>query len=242
MKTLFAIILLLMGLAMIAGYYLEKTSVISQIQFKGNHFTSLDELQNSIHSPVGLHPDSVNFMQLIESVNKLPYIKHTAISKGATGNITITVTEREPLALLIRDSRQVYFDEDGVKLPVILEKTVDVPIVYGFPVNPVSDTLKGNEFENVRDFIQEASKSDIGWITISEIAWNDREGVVALSYENGVKLLFGEQNFDTKIRYWEEFYSKIIKTKGIDTFERVDLRFRNQIVTHEKQTGNLAIQ
>jgi len=234
LKTLLAVILLLMGIAVLAGYYLEKNSVISNIRFDGNYYTNAEELSSRIQSPVGLHADSVDYVQLMSSINTLPYVKNCVVRKGASGNLTITITEREPIARLIGNNEQSYVDKEGLKLPIISQKAVDVPLLYGFPVNPISDTLSGNAFENVSDFLLEASKSDLGWITISEVAWNEREGVIALSYENGVKLLFGKQNFEKKIRYWEEFYSKIIKEKGIEAFESVDLRFRNQIVTHEK--------
>lgn len=234
LKTLMAVVLLIMGIAVIAGYYLEKNSVISDVKYEGNDFTSSELLKSAFDSPVGVHADSVDYARLINSVNSLPYVKSSAISKGATGNLTITLTEREPIARLIGSNQQSYVDEDGIKLPLIPEKAVDVPLLYGFPVSPLSDTLAGSAFENVRDFLIEASKSDLSWVTISEVAWNGREGVVALSYENGVKLLFGKNNFDSKIRHWEEFYAKVIKEKGIGAFESVDLRFRNQIVTHEK--------
>ena len=234
LKTLMAVVLLIMGIAVIAGFYLEKNSVISDVRFEGNYFTSSEQLKKTFDSPVGIHSDSVDYAGLINSVNSLPYVKSSAISKGATGNLTVTVTEREPIARLIETNQQSYVDEDGIKLPLIVEKAVDVPLLYGFPVSPLRDTLAGSAFENVRDFLIEASGSDLSWITISEVAWNNRDGVVALTYENGVKLLFGKENFDSKIRHWEKFYTEIIKEKGIGAFESVDLRFLNQIVTHEK--------
>ncbi|HMB98122.1 MAG TPA: cell division protein FtsQ/DivIB [Balneolaceae bacterium] len=234
LKTLMAMVLLIMGIAVIAGYYLEKNSVISNVRFEGNQFTGSDQLKNAFDSPIGIHTDSVDYAGLISSVNTLPYVKNSSVSKGASGNLTVTVTERKPFARLIDNDQQSYVDQDGIKLPLIPEKSADVPLLYGFPVSPMSDTLSGAAFENVRDFLTEASKSDLSWVTISEVAWNKREGVVALSYENGVKLLFGKENFTSKIKHWEEFYVNVIKQKGIGAFESVDLRFRNQIVTHEK--------
>lgn len=234
LKTLMAMVLLIMGIAVIAGYYLEKNSVISNVRFEGNNFTDSDQLKNVFDSPIGIHADSVDYAGLIHSVNTLPYVKNSSISKGASGNLTVTVTEREPFARLIGKDQQSYVDEDGIKLPLIPGKSADVPLLYGFPVSPMSDTLSGTAFENVRDFLTVASKSDVSWVTISEVAWNERKGVIALTYENGVKLLFGKENYTPKIRHWEEFYTTVIKEKGIGAFESVDLRFRNQIVTHEK--------
>lgn len=70
-------------------------------------------------------------------------------------------------------------------------------------------------------------------MTISEVAYNKEEGVVALSQENGVKLLFGSNDFRIKLENWEAFYTEVIRVKGIQTMQQVDLRFTNQVVTRE---------
>ena len=78
-----------------------------------------------------------------------------------------------------------------------------------------------------------ARTNKFGWATISEVAYSQEEGVVALSQENGVKLLFGENDFDTKFENWKAFYTEVIRVKGINKIQQVDLRFLNQVVTRE---------
>jgi hypothetical protein len=65
------------------------------------------------------------------------------------------------------------------------------------------------------------------------VVFDEIDGVVALSHENGVKLLFGRNEFETKLENWKAFYTEVIRTKGIDAMRQVDLRFTNQVVTHE---------
>jgi hypothetical protein len=72
-----------------------------------------------------------------------------------------------------------------------------------------------------------------GWTTISEVVFDETDGVVALSHENGVKLLFGRNNFEHKLENWKAFYAQVVKTKGIQSVQQVDLRFTNQVVTRE---------
>lgn len=232
-KTMLAIVVFIMGVAILAGYYLEKTSIIKRVDFSGYHFTVPEKLSASISSPVGLHADSIDYRNLMKKVNELPYVKSSSVSKGAVGNLIVTVKEREPIGLLTRNNEQSYFDEEGILLPLILEKPVDVPLVYGFRISSKTDTLSGPEFEQVRDFLKELKKSELAWITVSEVAWNNEDGVVALTFENGVKLKFGKNDFDRKINHWEAFYSVIVRTKGIESFRNFDLRFHNQIVTNE---------
>jgi cell division protein FtsQ len=223
----------LVGIAVISGLYFEQNTEIRGIEFKGNHYTSTDDLLKSIESPVGLMADSVNYSALFNSIKTLPYVKDVSVSMSIRGTLSFNVSEHEPLALLVDGSDRVYVTESGIKLPLVHGKGNDVPLVYGFSVMPVSDTLSNNAYSNVEQFLLDAKENRFGWLTISEVAWNEREGVVALSHENGVKLIFGHENYKERLIFWENFYSEVVARKGIRSFQSVDLRFRNQIVTYE---------
>jgi hypothetical protein len=88
-------------------------------------------------------------------------------------------------------------------------------------------------FLQVRDFLMKAKINGFGWTTISEVAFDQTDGVVALSQENGVKLIFGRNDFEMKLDNWKAFYKQVVRTKGIQTMQQVDLRFSNQVVTRE---------
>lgn len=225
--------LFILGLGILAGTYWEMNSSISEVRFTGNHFTEDHELADVFEAPIGFHPDSVSYVGIIEDVLSLPYVKNAGIRVDARGRMFVEIEERKPIAMLIHEGNRVYIDGNGVKMPVILTKSVNVPLLHGFPDDGGTKILEGDEFDSIRDFLMAAQKNEFGWITISEVAYNPEEGVVALSHENGVKLLFGHEDFEQKMRYWETFYSEIIRKEGIDQFTSVDLRYRNQIVTRQ---------
>ncbi|MEX0769367.1 MAG: cell division protein FtsQ/DivIB [Balneolaceae bacterium] len=230
----FLSVVLFLGLAITAGFYWEQNSTIRDVRFTGYNFTSQEDLTASFEAPVGMHADSVNFMDLIRQVKTLPYVRDASVQMEASGSLTFRVEERQPLALLIENDQRAFTDSEGIILPLILEKQVDVPLLYGFQAPSVGDTLKSEAFLTVRDFLVSARSNKFGWATLSEVTYNQREGVIALSHENGVKLLFGSGDFGEKLRYWETFYAEVVRTKGIRNFSSIDLRFRNQIVTHEE--------
>ena len=219
--------------AVMGGLYLEKNTRIIDIYITGNHFTEDESVINAIDSPIGLLADSLDYSKYYESILALPYVDDVNIRMNFRGILTFNITEITPLALLTHGSDRIYVGEGGIKLPVKTEKTVDVPILYGFSVNPVADTLNSEAFKQTEKFLKAARDSEFGWITISEVAWNDREGVVALSFENGVKLIFGENDFEEKINHWQAFYSQVVSRQGITSFDEIDLRFSNQIVTRK---------
>ncbi len=235
MKTAswFAAAIFLLGLAVLGGLYMEQNTTINEIEFKGHHFSTEDELIEAFESPIGMYADSVDFRSLTEPLKSLPYVQNVSMEMGFRGKLTLNINERQPIGLIIDGETSSYIDRDGIKLPDRLQKSVDVPLVYGFAVEPIADTLRSKSFLQVRDFLVAAKQNSFGWLTISEVAWNEREGVVALSHENGVKLIFGHDNFGNKFSHWEAFYAEVVSRKGINSFRTVDLRFRDQIVAEE---------
>lgn len=229
--TLFVFVLA--GFAVYAGIYMERNTVIHDVTFTGNYFTSENSLFKAIDSPVGLYADSIDYRSIFADIKELPYINDVIVNMTRRGVLQFRVMEHEPIALLADGSYRAYVSEGGIKLPIKYGKAKNVPLLYGFPATPITDTLKTEAFRHVETFLTAAKQSRIGWITISEISWNDREGVVALTHENGVTLVFGKDNFEEKIAHWEAFYTDVIMIKGIKQFTRIDLRFRDQIVTQK---------
>ncbi len=225
------LVLGLVGGAVYAGLYLEKNTTIHEVRFSGNEFTSEHELFDVAEVPAGILADSVALPEIISGLRTLPYVEDVSVNMSLRGVLTFRVQEREPIAMLVDGSDRVYVGKGGIKLPVIPGNVRDVPLLYGFPANPESDTLNSDAFRQVEKFLSEAKSNDIGWITISEVTWNESEGVVALTAENGVKLIFGQDDFDRKVRHWEVFYTEVVTRKGIRSFSTIDLRFRDQVVT-----------
>lgn len=228
-----AFALLMLGLAVLAGFYFDQNTRISAVEFTGYSFTEESELQQAIESPVGMLADSVDYQSIFKSVHSMPWVRDLSVRMTFRGVLTVEIEEREPIGLLAGSTRKTFFDEDGVLLEARLGTHTDVPLVYGFNATAPGDTLKGDDFDQVRKFLSAAKNEPFSWSTISEVAWNSAEGVVALSSENGVKLLFGRDDFISKVNHWKEFNRSVVARKGINAFRSVDLRFRNQIVTDE---------
>ncbi|HEX6982871.1 MAG TPA: cell division protein FtsQ/DivIB [Balneolaceae bacterium] len=225
-----AVLILAIGVS--AGFYWNSTVTVQEVSFEGNYFVSTEQLQK-IDVPLGMHPDSMNFLNIMHRFKEIPYVKRVKIKVQPSGNLLIEVIERQPVALLSDGEYKIYVDEDGRRLPIILGKAVNVPILYGFSARPMDDTLESEAFKTMAKFLTEISKNPASNATISEVAWTDEKGVIALTNQNGVKLIFGKGDFATRLRNWEAFYGKVIKQKGIESMQTVDLRFKGQIVTRE---------
>ena len=224
--------LLVLGLAIAAGFYWNSNMKVHQVYYEGNSFVSNEQLKK-VDVPTGIHPDSLNTISIIKEFEKIPYVKRAAVNVEPSGNITIQISERQPIAMLSGSSGKIYIDQDGIRLPMVLDKAVNVPLLYGFSTHSTGDTLSGSSADKTVQFLNELRKNPVSDATISEVAWTDN-GIVALTNPNGVKLIFGQDNFADRLRNWEAFYGKVIKQKGIEHMQSIDLRFQGQIVTREK--------
>lgn len=224
---------LVLGLAVVAGLYWSSSMTVQQVSFEGNHFVSGAELKQ-VNVPTGVNPDSMNLMEIMKRFEDIPYVKQANISVQPNGDLMVSIVERHPIAMLADGEKKIYVDQQGVRLPMVRGKAVDVPILYGFSATPMSDTLQSKAFKLTANFLTTARGRSVSDATISEVAWTKNEGVVALTNQNGVKLIFGKGDFNTRLRNWEAFYGEVVKQKGIEKMRSIDLRFEGQIVTREK--------
>lgn len=225
-------ILMVTGIAVLAAIYWNRNVTVQDVKVNDLTFTQYEDVKSTAAVPFGIKPDSLDLNEVVQRVEQLNYVRSVVPYIEPNGSLRLIVSEREPIALLMNGSGRMYVDAEGVRLPILEGKTQDVPLLYGYSTS-VTDTIKSESFLQVRDFLMKAKIDGFGWATISEVAFDKTDGVVALSQENGVKLLFGRNDFEHKLENWKAFYSQIIKTKGIQSMQQVDLRFTNQVVTHE---------
>jgi len=225
-------ILMVTGIAVLAAMYWNRNVTIQDVKVNDLEFTEYEDIRNAADVPLGIKPDSLDLNEVIQRIEKLNYVRAVVPYIEPNGSLRLNVSEREPIALLMNGSGRMYVDAEGVRLPILDGKTQNVPLLYGYSTS-TDDTLRSESFLQVRDFLMKAKIDGFGWTTISEVVFDETDGVVALSHENGVKLLFGRNNFEHKLENWKAFYAQVVKTKGIQSVQQVDLRFTNQVVTRE---------
>lgn len=215
----------MLGLAVLLGLNWERTTTVDAIRVEGAVFTTQDELRPRLDRIKGLHPDSIPYAQWLAELNALPYVDTTLVRIESDGTVVVRIVEREPIALLSEGRSRQYIDAKGVRLPIRIGNPVSVPLLYGIP--------DAAEARHVLEFLTLVKDDPLASVSLSEVAWTQKEGIVALSHENGVKLLFGKKDFQNRLSVWNTFYREIILESGIERFNSIDLRFNGQVVTKE---------
>jgi cell division septal protein FtsQ len=227
--------LFLLGIITIvcAIWYTQREIIIDELEIVGNELTVDAEIVNIANSALGTKADSLNIVGLIEQIQQLDYIKEASLYVEPSGSLRIYVEERQPIAWLVDGSIYAMVDKEGVIMPTTT-KFLDIPLLHGFTAkNHSKGQLSKKEFEQLGAFLTVLKSDAFSNATISEVVFNNERGVTALSNDNGVKISFGKDNFESKLANWKLFHSQIVKYKGINAFSEVDLRFTNQIITRE---------
>ncbi len=235
-EYLFAALFLIIA-AMVIGWQMNRSVVVTDISVTGHRMSDAGGIVQASGMEPGLHADSIAFLEVIERVETLPWVASAYVSLSQSGHLRIRVEEEEPIALLVDGRRSALVTGSGIQLPVMLGKAVDVPILYGFRIGNTSgaapDTLKTPHFETARDFLMEARKYPGLYALISEMIVTDSDGVVALSNESTVRMTFGHEDFESRIRKWQAFQAQVVSQKGMGHVRSLDFRYRGQVVALE---------
>lgn len=229
----FFVFVILVAVSIFLGLYFSANKDVKRIVVTGNYFTDAEAISSVSGITLGVAADSLDYLEILDNVESLPYVRQAFVESTPSGNLEIRVVERTPILTLISEDQWYYVDADGVVLPRITGKIADVPLYYDLGYDTGKNKLTSDAFQDVRDFLVAAKKNDLVYLTLSEIAWTPKEGVVVLSHENTVRLVFGHTNFERAVDNWSFFYSRVVPEKGMASFRRIDFRYEDQIVTVE---------
>jgi len=248
---LFAGLVLLAG-AVAVGITYERNMTLYSVHFEGAMLTPVEVLQEVFPADPGVRIDSLDMELLAQPLRALPYVKEVRFRLDSRGRLHVDVHERQPVGVLADRTPAMLVDAEGEAMPMVYGLPVDLPLIYGVPLPETresegrggSASLGGNSipgdngndgesitpFSQVRDLLLAASRRSLMEKSLSEITWSEEQGVVAMSSERSLLLIFGRGDMDTKWRHWEEFAVQVLPREESASYRSVDFRFRDQIV------------
>lgn len=226
-----AALLLLVAASVGASWFFQDRAVVQQIEVRSAAFTTAEQILAASELVQGMAAAEVRPLEVQARIGELPWVAESRVRLVPGGRVQLEVREREPLALLVSGSRMMLVDAAGVALSIPAGYLPDLPLLYGFSLPEHGRPLAADaRFEALSQFLQVLHQSPMAGLKISEVGWHPQEGVIALSRENAVRLVFGDGDFADKVDRWEQFYRQLAPVKGMAAFTRLDFRFRNQVV------------
>jgi cell division septal protein FtsQ len=233
----YLVLVLVAGSAIIIwSWFSSRMTDINRVQVSQNYYTEEAAIIAQAAIDSGTPADSLNYVDIIRQVERLPYVRRAELVPIPPSTVLIRVEERRPIGLIKQGSLARYVDRDGVILPVVDGKAIEVPLLYGLPLPLGRDTLTSPAFKAMGQFLETLDRNDMAKITISDVAWEPGTGIVAATGDYGTRLIFGTEDYEAKLRAWQAFYAQVVPKAGLEPFTRIDFRYRGQIVTERSSS------
>lgn len=180
------------------------------------------EILNSFEIEMGINVFKINYKEIKNSVEKLPYIKSAEAKILFPDEIKIDYVERKPFALVKYLESYMVMDKYGYILEINRQnKYQDLPIIYNIEFDTYEigkqfeDTAK-TKYDNVVYLLETAVKNEFSY-TISEINYESIGNVKLWIKESDIEVIYGDidRNFiGDKLNYIEEVLNNTKGKKG----------------------------
>lgn len=213
------------------------TPIISIDRHEGHDFINQDIVLEKVKElfPTNEKIHATSLSKLENFLQTHPHISRAVAFIDRKGQLHVDINQFSPIVRVFNLNKESYYiDRDMRKVPTSDIYTAKVPILSGY-ISEGLDTLK-NEVQSsiLKAMVQvlETVQKDEYWS--AQVAQIDlrADGVMRFFPRLGQhEVIIGDEtDIEEKLKKLEIFYDKISSQVGWDTFQQVDLQFKNQIV------------
>lgn len=177
---------------------------------------------------------TINLKTLESRIKKNTFAHSAHVHKDLAGNLYVTVEQAHPIARVVMPSGDFYVSDKGVVLPMSEKFTARVPVVSGKMTGKLlrQDFAKDSVTAPFFKFFQIIQEDRFLQAVIAEIDLNAQGQVVIYPQIGKQYFVFGTlDNLEDKILKMKIFYKNILPVKGWNFCEKVNLEFKDQIIT-----------
>jgi cell division protein FtsQ len=234
------ITLLVVVVGLIVSANLWKTSLrVQRVTVEGNRIVETAEIMQLVRIQKNTQLQDIDLTAVQKDILSHHFIKDAVVERDLPATLKITITERLPLAI-VNSAEILYLDEDGVVLPHSISKQLfDLPVLSG--ISPEITLAAGGTINNpdVHEALQILATSKLVskelYHLISEVRLRSGGDIVLYAAEWGVPIIFGRGDIANKLVRLEAFWNDIVREKGSQRLQYVDLRFDDQVVVRWNQ-------
>lgn len=167
-------------------------------------------------------------------IKSFKFVSDAQVSRDHKGNLKVLVKQRRPIARVIYPNGvHAYIGSDGTTLSTSEKFTSRVIIIDGeyAPKLLSEDFLQSEDGQSYFNLLKTIDENKFWKAQLAQINI-DRSGEVTLYPQLGRQTIyFGKPDEqETKFKKLGLFYSKIIPAKGWNTYQTVNLKYKNQLI------------
>ena len=227
------LLVLAVGLVVFANLWKSNLKV-KRVTIEGNRIVETAEITQLIKVPKNTQLQDVDLMAVRHDILSHHFIKDAVVERDLPATLKITIKERVPLAI-INSAEILYLDADGVVLPHSMSKQLfDLPVLTGMPEGTSLTPGTMIKHPDIQEALQILATSKLVnkelYHMISEVRLRNGGDIVLYAAEWGVPIIFGRGEIANKLIRLESFWNSVVRERGFDTLQYVDLRFDDQVV------------
>lgn len=191
----------------------------------------LGHLQSTLqYNPVKLAVGETRLERFEEIIMQIPYVKNAEVYLDHNACLHFKVSQRKPILRIIQQGVSHYVDEKATLIPLSQHYTIRVPMLHGFI--PAKQEGWNEELLNMVRVFEETDQWDR---QIDQIYRNQDGSYVLYLVFGDMKIDFGPwEDVDEKLEKLDQFFDEVLPVKGWTKYERIDLRFKDQVIAKMK--------
>jgi cell division protein FtsQ len=199
---------------------------------KPNFFLSEETIQEIVNQNESVDVKSltlseIDIKKIEDKVAKSPYVDSVEVSKDVKGTIHFDIKTNVPVARIMSPKGEFYISEKGHKMPLSKKNAALVLLVNG--------DVNESEFEELSLFVQTIQKDELLKNHIIGIEKSGKRSYNLIVNRGKFYIEFGTlNNFEKKLNNLKLFYEQYINYVGIDQYEKLSLKFVNQVVATKR--------
>jgi cell division protein FtsQ len=225
--------------------FVEKQSQLNTYQsleidleaVSGVYFVEEKEIEGIISSTfpelkAGLSLSEVPLSGLEARLLGHPFIKSAEASISQKGILKISIKQHEPIARIARPmGADGYITKEGWIIPTSPTYTSRVLILEGDFAEQLMNQGSLEAMPELMPLIQFITQDEFWKAQVTELEINKREDIRVHQQVGKQVIEFGDAlDFESKFKRLEVLYQEILPRKGWNAYERISVKFKNQIV------------
>ncbi|MEP0987757.1 cell division protein FtsQ [Ekhidna sp.] len=182
---------------------------------------------------VGVKMGEIDPKILEQRVEANPFVRDAQVFRDLKGNLQVKVEQSKPIARLFVDGKKDrYIDSEGRVLPVNAKHTARVPLMETEFEFMWEDNLKESKFgTQIFELLTFIEKDEFWSAQIAHIFIKNDGEIEMYPQVTKQVIEFGKPvDMESKFSKLLTFYKEILPKKGWNTYDRVNLKFENQII------------
>lgn len=204
-----------------------------------NHFVDDNDIidlitLNGTEIIEGAHLSGLNLREIEQRLTAEPFLNYSEIYVDHSGNMMVQVGLRMPMARIVRyNGPDAYISKDGQILPVSAKYSKRSIIITGKTAKQLSEQVNivEGDYANLYKLIQFIRDDTFLNAQIAQIKLIDNGEVILYPQVTKQYIEFGKiEDIEKKFKKLRLFYEKILPRKGWNSYTKVSLKYKNQII------------